>query len=604
LEELHRQEEERRRLEELKRLEEQKRIEEERQLEELKRIEEERRIEEQQKMEEKRKLEEQKRLEEERRLEEQRKVQEKERLIEEKRIKEERVKELKRQEEQRCIKEEEDRKLKEMELLKHQEIISAGEETEKLADLPYRHSPTKIHRKLSTSDSIGDGEDDDFETLMKGLTESLDALDQLAEEGYKIYDTLTRDKLKQRPQLQSNVSRRNSSKKKTSLPRDSGIESGSHHTSHSSSEIKRSDDKRNSKMTVKHRQEQLTSKQSSQHRPLQRTRANSETVMALEQANRLVLVMIVMMVHVCHYSVKKILASMNSYSTPKESSPTRTNLKRSPPVTSKKKLTSSPFPDAKKMEQLSPAKPDTVLPAGDVQPLPTTSSNAQTPTTQTPIHIQPVLEPLRTSTYLPTPTRDLWSSEDELSYKPNKKRSSLSRQLSASADNMINLDKDEPLSFTRGLLRWSKKRATRSKSSENISLIGLRSSSRRKQRRSSGTPSDTKTLPSSDGKKLKSLAQGLFTNLRIPKFGRQHSESSEPSVRLSWYVKIYDGTNELENYPRDFTTAEAEASAKKLDNDVTKLIEDNGNNKRRNRHSKYHMILCNHYVILFITRIC
>ena len=168
-----------------------------------------------------------------------------------------------------------------------------GEEAEMLADLPLRHSPNKSHRKLSTSDSIGDGEDDDFETLMKGLTESLDALDQLAEEGYKIYDTLTRDKLKQRPQLHTNVSRRNSSKKKSSQPKDSGIESGSLHTSHSSSEIRRhssSDDKHNSKMSVKHRQEQFTS---SQHRPLQRTRANSETVMALEKANRSVLVVVV-----------------------------------------------------------------------------------------------------------------------------------------------------------------------------------------------------------------------------------------------------------------------------------------------------------------------
>ena len=295
------------------------------------------------------------------------------------------------------------------------------------------------------------------------------------------------------------------------------------------------------------------------------------------------------------YSVKKILASMNSYTPPKEPSPAQTNLKRSPPVTAKKKLASSPFPDAKKMEQISPAKPDIVLPASEAQPLPTTqtsNNSTQTPTTQTPTHIQPILEPLRTSRYLPT--RDLWSSEDELTsseMKPNKKRSSLSRQLSASADNMINLGEDEPQSFSRGLLRWSKRKASRSKSSENISVIGLRSSSRRKLRRSSGTSTETKTPPTSDGKKLKSLAQGLFTNLKIPKFGRQQSESSEPAVRLSWYVKIYDGSNELESYPRDFTAAEAEASAKKLDNGVTKLVEDNGSNKRRYRHSKYHMVI-------------
>ena len=283
---------------------------------------------------------------------------------------------------------------------------------------------------------------------------------------------------------------------------------------------------------------------------------------------------------------------MNSYTPPKEPSPARTNLKHSPPVTAKKKLASSPFPDAKKMEQISPAKPDIVLRASEAQPLSTTqTSNNITPTTQTPTHIQPILEPLRTTRYLPTPTRDLWSSEDELTtseMKRNKKRSSLSRQLSASADNMINLGDDEPQSFSRGLLRWSKRKASRSKSSENISVIGLRSSSRRKLRRSSGTSTETKTPPTSDGKKLKSLAQGLFTNLKIPKFGRQQSESSEPAVRLSWYVKIYDGTNELENYPRDFTAAEAEASAKKLDN---KLVEDNGGNKRRYRHSEYHMVI-------------
>ena len=293
----------------------------------------------------------------------------------------------------------------------------------------------------------------------------------------------------------------------------------------------------------------------------------------------------------CVYcSVKKILASMNSYTPPKEPSPVRTNLKRSSPVIAKKKSTSpfptSPFPNAKKMEQISPAKPDVVVPANDAQPLPTkqTSDSIQTPT-----HTEPILEPLRTSRHLLTPTRDLWSSEDELTssdMKPNKKRSSLSRQLSASVDNMVNFDDDEPQSFRHGLLRWSKKRASRSKSSENISLIGLRSSSRRKQRMSSaGTPTETRTPPTSDGNKLKSLAQGLLTNLRIPKFGRQQSETSEPAVRLSWYVKIYDGTNELENYPRDFTSAEAETSARKIDNDVTKLVEDGGN-KRRQRHSK------------------
>jgi len=302
LEELHRQEEERkkeeqRRLDELKRLEEQKRIEKERQLEELKRLEEERKIEEQKRLEEKRRLEELKRLEEERQLEQRR-------LEELRKLEEERVREIERQEEQRRIKEEEEKRLRELKLLKQQEeqkrlqaetaTVQNGEEAEKIADLPIRHSPTKAHRKLSTSDSIGDGEDDDFEALMRGLTESLDALDQLAEEGYKIYDTLTR---KQRPQLQSSTSRRHSSRKKTSLPRDSGIESSSQHISRSSSEIRQissSDDKHN---FVKQKQEQLASKQpGQQHRSLQRARANSETVMALEQANRLVLVVMVMLI--------------------------------------------------------------------------------------------------------------------------------------------------------------------------------------------------------------------------------------------------------------------------------------------------------------------
>lgn len=288
--------------------------------------------------------------------------------------------------------------------------------------------------------------------------------------------------------------------------------------------------------------------------------------------------------------MKKILASMNSYPPlPKESSPVQSGLKRSPPVKAKKQSV-SPFPDAKKMEQLSPAAKSIIVPPSDDTSLHTIQASS----VQTPSHIQPVLEPLKTDRDLLTPTRDLCSSEDELTssdMKPNKKRSSLSRQLSASADNMISLDddEDEPRSFTRGLLRWSKKRASRSKSTENVSLIGLRSSSRRKHRMSADTPTETKTPPTSDGNKLKSLAQGLLTNLRIPKFGRQQSESSEPSVRLSWYVKVYDGTNDLENYPRDFSAAEAEASAKKLDNDVSKLVE-NGNGKRRQRHSKHHTI--------------
>ena len=269
LEELRRQEEERR-LEELRREEERRRLEEER---EQKRLEEERRLAEERRLkeeEEKQKLreeeeqrlkekEEERRLKEQRRLEEERRNEEKRKLLEE-----ERMKELKRQKE--------DRRQQEMDDIKQKETINTSTKQKRTSELTSsRQSALHWSKDLS--------EDDDFEALMKGLTESLDDLEQLAEEGHKIYDTLTQDRLKKRPPLHYSMIETSREK---SVPSDSpvnGEEEKYRSLKHQSSE---------SVLSVKERQKKLISQSSinPQHRPLQRARANSQTVMALEQASR------------------------------------------------------------------------------------------------------------------------------------------------------------------------------------------------------------------------------------------------------------------------------------------------------------------------------
>ena len=200
-------------------------------------------------------------------------------------------------------------------------------------------------------------------------------------------------------------------------------------------------------------------------------------------------------------------------SSSKESSPHKSlKLKRSSPVLTKK--LSSPFPYAKKME--SPKK----------------------------------TEPAQTNTQ---------TTNEGIMFVPNRKRSSLSKRLSSSADNVLSIEDNvsqscNPLS--------SKEKASRSKSTENLSVIHKRGgSTKRKNRLSIGSP---KSPYVHDGNKLISLAQGILTNLRIPGFGKQHS-GSEPPLRSSWCLKVYDGTNELENYTKDLYSAETEESSKKVD---------------------------------------
>ena len=279
LEELRRQEEERR-LEELRREEERRRLEEEREqkrLEEERRLAEERKLKEEEerrlkKVEEERRLkevEDKRRFEEQRRLEEERRNEEKRRLLEE-----ERMNELIRQEEDRKQRETDDTKQKKMEnTMATRNTLTNQKRTSELTSS--RQSAMNWSKDLP--------EDDDFEALMKGLTESLDDLEQLAEEGHKIYDTLTQDKLKKRPPLHNSMIE---TSRKKSIPKDSPVNGEEvvkkKHRSleHQSSE---------SVVSVKERQKKLISQSNinQQHRPLQRARANSQTVMALEQASRL-----------------------------------------------------------------------------------------------------------------------------------------------------------------------------------------------------------------------------------------------------------------------------------------------------------------------------
>lgn len=273
---------------------------------EHKRIEEERRLEELRRQEEERRLEELKRQEEQRRLEEERKLNEQRRLEEERRLKEQREKEDRRLKEQRRLEEErkkeEERKLVEEERLKelrrqelHQQKEKEQRRLEKERELETVAITTTSSKHISQHLSKDHSEDDDFVALMKGLTESLDALEQLAEEGHKIYDTLTQERLKRRPPLHNSMietSRKKSSSRESDVESEDVFKNKHHFLKHRSSVERQSSGGSNkSIMSVKERQKKLTSQVSGhQHQPLYRTRANSETVMALEQASRLVLV--------------------------------------------------------------------------------------------------------------------------------------------------------------------------------------------------------------------------------------------------------------------------------------------------------------------------
>ena len=286
---------------------------------------------------------------------------------------------------------------------------------------------------------------------------------------------------------------------------------------------------------------------------------------------------------------------MNSYSkeslpSPRESSPTSikesspsTNespaekgnikLKRSSPVLTKK--LSSPFPYAKKME--SP-KRTFALPSPDLQV--TYEEQQRTEQQRT--------EPSTSKEASYVPIKDVSNSDDELhtsEIKVNRKRSTLSKQLSTSADNVLNIEDD--VSPSTNLLTTSKKKASRSKSSENLSLfhgrgISIRRSGRRKANVSNDSP---KSPPPNDSNRLLTLAQGILNNLRIPGFGRQQS-GSEPPLRSSWCLKVYDGTHDLEQC----TTAKQNSSVQlesptKPDQQAGMKSEESG---KRHRNSKLH----------------
>ena len=288
-------------------------------------------------------------------------------------------------------------------------------------------------------------------------------------------------------------------------------------------------------------------------------------------------------------SVKKILAAMNSsshlnresspvsvkksslttreLSSTKESTPQKPNikLKRSSPVLTKKM--SSPFPYARKMEIHK-----TTVPLSDTH----AAENKQQST-----------QPSTTTEILYTPTKDVCSSDDELlssDIKLNRKRSTLSKRLSTSADNVLDIQDD--VSPSPSPLTGSKKKATRSKSSENLSLFGRGISIRRSGRRKNQISNDTSKSPPNESNKLKSLAQGILTNLRIPGFSRQPS-GSEPPLRSSWCLKVYDGTNELETTRNTATAAEAEKGSAKVE--MTSSREKNENTGKHQQNGKMHI---------------
>lgn len=187
------------------------------------------------------------------------------------------------------------------------------------------------------------------------------------------------------------------------------------------------------------------------------------------------------------------------------------------------------------------------------------------------------------------------SSDDELlngEMKLNRKRSTLTKRLSTSADNVLDIQND--VSPSTNSLTSSKKKASRSKSSDNLSVIhGRGTSIRRSGRRKNQVGIDSpKSPPPHDSNKLISLAQGILNNLRIPGFSRQPS-GSEPPLRSSWCLKMYDGTNDLENYVanRDRSCAEAEETSKnqQMANNGEKSEE---SGKQRHRNSRFCITVC------------
>lgn len=309
-------------------------------------------------------------------------------------------------------------------------------------------------------------------------------------------------------------------------------------------------------------------------------------------------------------SVKKILAAMNSTSSiskesspsstkesspstkesspftkessplTKESTPQKSNvtLTRSSPVLIKK--LSSPFPYTKKME--SPKK--TIVPVVlDVQG----TADEQEPSISN--------EPSFSHEPSYVLTKDQSGSDDELltgDMQLNRKRSTLSKRLSNSADNVLDIHGD--VSPSTNSLTSSKKKASRSKSSENLSLfhgrgISIRCSGRRKNNVSTDTQ---KSPPPQDSNKLLTLAHGILNNLRIPGFSRQQS-GSEPPLRSSWCLKVYDGTHELENVAtvKKHGSVQAEESPGKGDQSIASNgLRNEEAGKQRHRNSKSQVV--------------
>ena len=294
-------------------------------------------------------------------------------------------------------------------------------------------------------------------------------------------------------------------------------------------------------------------------------------------------------------SVKKILAAMNSTSsiskessptstkesspstkesspTTKESTPQKSNVKltRSSPVLTKK--LSSPFPYTKKME--SPKR--TIVPL--VLDIQGTADEEEPSTSNEPSYIL---------------TKDQSGSDDEIvtgDMKLNRKRSTLSKRLSNSADNVLDIHGGD-VSPSSNSLNGSKKKASRSKSSENLSLFGRGISIRRSGRRKNNVSNDTsKSPPPQDSNKLLTLAHGILNNLRIPGFSRQQS-GSEPPLRSSWCLKVYDGTHELEGVvtAKKQSSVQAEESPAKGDQSVASNgVKNEEAGKQRHRNSKSH----------------
>lgn len=259
-------------------------------------------------------------------------------------------------------------------------------------------------------------------------------------------------------------------------------------------------------------------------------------------------------------SAKESSPSAKESST-REFSPKKANikLKRSSPVLTTR--LSSPLPNVIRMESLErTSSSDVTKNEQENSKLSTTSNEV---------------------TY--APITDLCSSDDELlsgeKMKLNRKRSTLSKRLSTSADNVLDIQ-DDKASQSTTLLSSDKKIASRSRSTDNLSVSHTRGSStrrsfRKKNQISTGSPKS----PPHDGNKLISLAQGILTNLRIPGFSRQPS-GSEPPLRSSWCLKMYDGNNELES---NTGAGGAEQTTTKVEHQ-TAAAEETG--KKRYRNSK------------------